>query len=429
MHEFLNNNSPLFFDFAIITLLSLIIGLEQRRHHQQQEEKNEELFGTDRTFTFIGIFGFILFTIDPVGKILFIMGGCILTIFLAIYYYSKIQQTKKFGLTSILSALITYCLSPLVITQPTWFALLIVVTVLIFTEMKEEFLLISKKFGKDEFIILAKFILIAGIILPNLPDKQVFAFMKLTPYDLWLAIVVVSGISYFSYLLQKFVFRRSGVILSAILGGLYSSTAVSLILSRKSHDKLTTPNEYAAAIIFATTVMYIRVFLIVFIFNPTLATMLLPYQIAVFISSLLTGLIILRMKEKKNVSETPVIGIQGNPLEFKVALGFTVFYIAFSFLLTFAESHYGESGLNLLSFLAGFADVDSYTMNLVQGRFAVTELFMVASILIATTSNNLIKGCYSFVLAEKKTKKIVAIGFSAILLVNIVVIVIVKLVT
>ncbi|MBK6837530.1 MAG: DUF4010 domain-containing protein [Bacteroidetes bacterium] len=65
--------------------------------------------------------------------------------------------------------------------------------------------------------------------------------------------------------------------MTGILGGLYSSTAVSLILSRKSHDKLSTPNEYAAGIIFATSVMYIRIFLIVFIFNAELAMILLPY--------------------------------------------------------------------------------------------------------------------------------------------------------
>jgi uncharacterized membrane protein (DUF4010 family) len=426
MEEIFTKNSLLFFDFAIVTLLSLIIGLEQRRHHQEQEEPAEQLFGTDRTFTFIGIFGFILFTIDPVNKIIFIVGGCIVSVFLAIFYLNKIQQRKKYGLTSILSALITYCLAPLVITQPQWLALLIVVTVLIFTEMKEEFIDISKKFGKDEFIILAKFILIAGIILPNLPDKQIFSFIKLSPYDLWLAIVVVSGISYFSYLLQKFVFPRSGVILSGLLGGLYSSTAVSLILSRKSHDQIAAPHEYASGIIFATTVMYVRVFLIVLIFNPTLATILLPYQAALFVSSLLTGIFILRMKNKSHASGSQSIGIQGNPLEFKVALGFAIFYIAFSFLLTFAESHYGEGGLNLLSFLAGFADVDSYTMNLVQGKFAVTSAFMTASIIIASTSNNLIKAGYSIVLAEMKTRKLIIIGFSVIILVNVIVIFLVK---
>ncbi len=426
MDEIFTDNSKMFFDFAIVALLSLIIGLEQRRHHQTQEEPADQLLGTDRTFTFIGILGFILFSVDTASKYLFITGGLILTVFLAIFYFNKITHQKKYGLTSILSALITYCLAPLVITEPQWLSLLIVVTVLIFTEMKEEFLQISKKFGKDEFIILAKFILIAGIILPNLPDRQVFSFIKLSPYDLWLAIVVVSGISYFSYLLQKFVFPKSGVVFSGLLGGLYSSTAVSLILSRKSHDQAATPNEYAAGIIFATTVMYVRVYLIVLIFNPVLAGLLLPYQALLFSVSLLTGFIIFRMKNKSRSTEDNEIGTRGNPLEFKVALGFSVFYILFSFALTYAETHYGKGGINLLSLVAGFADVDSYTMNLVQGKFAVSDVFMVASIIIATTSNNVIKGIYSIVLSEKKTRKLVIIGFSVIVLVNLVTIIVMQ---
>ncbi|MBK6837531.1 MAG: hypothetical protein IPG90_03995 [Bacteroidetes bacterium] len=147
-----------------------------------------------------------MFTLDPERKILF-LGGGLVVLFSGDFYNHKITQRKKYGLTSILSALITYCLAPLVITQPQWLALLIVVTVLVFTEMKEEFINVSKKFGKNEFITLAKFILIAGIILPNLPDQPVFTFIPLSPYKMWLAIVVVSGISYFTISYRNLFFE------------------------------------------------------------------------------------------------------------------------------------------------------------------------------------------------------------------------------
>ena len=417
-----SDHTYLFFDFLIVLALSFIIGLEQRRHHLDQEEPADQLFGTDRTFTFVGILGFILFTLDPERKILFLGGGLVVSIFLAIFYNHKITQRKKYGLTSILSALITYCLAPLVITQPQWLALLIVVTVLVFTEMKEEFINVSKKFGKDEFITLAKFILIAGIILPNLSDEPVLSFIPLSPYKMWLAIVVVSGISYFSYLLQKFVFPKSGIVLTGILGGLYSSTAVSLILSRKSHDKLASPNEYAAGIIFATSVMYIRIFLIVFIFNTELALILLPYAGLLLLVTLLCGFVVYRSKKSAVASSSNLMFAQKNPLEFRVAMGFALFYILFMYLLNYSESHYGEKGLNLLSFIAGFADVDSYVMNLVQGKFAFTNIAMTAFIIKTTTSNNFIKTLYSLWLAEKNTRKLLLVSFLIILVANAVVI-------
>ena len=70
--EILKIENVLFLTFLIVAALSLIIGLEQRRHHLEQEEPAEQLFGTDRTFTFIGILGFILFTLDPDRKLLFL---------------------------------------------------------------------------------------------------------------------------------------------------------------------------------------------------------------------------------------------------------------------------------------------------------------------------------------------------------------------
>lgn len=421
-NNFLTDHSFLFFDFLIVLALSFIIGLEQRRHHLDQDEPADQLFGTDRTFTFIGILGFILFALDQQSKTLFLGGGLVISIFLAIFYNHKISIRKKYGLTSILSALITYCLAPLVMTEPPWLALLIVVTVLIFTEMKEEFVSVSKKFGKDEFITLAKFILIAGIILPNLPDEQVFSFIPLSPYKMWLAIVAVSGISYFSYLLQKFVFLNSGIVVSGILGGLYSSTAVSLILSRKSNDKIVTPNEYAAGIIFATSVMYIRILLIVLLFNSELALQMMPYVLFLLLVTLGCGFVVYKKKDKGPSDTTNEMFLQKNPLEFRVAIGFAIFYIVFMYLLNFSESHYGTKGLNILSFIAGFADVDSYVMNLVQGKFAVSNMVMMAYIIKTTSSNNLIKTIYSLWLAEKKTKKLLLISFSIIILANILVI-------
>ncbi|MBK7852112.1 MAG: DUF4010 domain-containing protein [Bacteroidetes bacterium] len=178
-----------------------------------------------------------------------------------------------------------------------------------------------KKFGKDEFITLAKFILIAGIILPNLPDEQVFSFIPLSPYKMWLAIVAVSGISYFSYLLQKFVFPKSGIVVSGILGGLYSSTAVSLILSRKSNDKIVSPNEYAAGIIFATSVMYIRIFLIVFLFNSELAMQLLPYVSLLLLVTLVCGFAVYRKKDKGTSDTATVIFLQKTRWNFGLPSG------------------------------------------------------------------------------------------------------------
>ena len=236
-----------FINFILVTLFSLLLGLEQRRRNILMEA--EVLFGTDRTFTFIGILGYILWIIETENHYFYLAGLIIIAALLGIYYFQKMQIQHRFGLTAIIIGLITYCLAPLIFTQPRWLVLIIVVIVLFLVELKETFMEVSKKFDNNEFITLGKFIVIAGIILPIVPNQQVFAFIQITPYQVWLAVVIISAMSYFSYLLNKFVFTNSGIMITGVLGGLYSSTATSIILARKSKEKVSTPHEYAAAII------------------------------------------------------------------------------------------------------------------------------------------------------------------------------------
>lgn len=233
-------------DFLLVTVFSLLIGLSQRKLHPSREDLR--LFGTDRTFTFIGLLGYILYIIDPEFLYVYMGGGLVLLILLSINYYHKITLFKDFGLTTIIIAFITYCIAPLVITQPAWLYILVVVTVLIFTELKETFTTFSNQIEKEEFITLAKFLIIAGIVLPIFPNKPIVPFLTITPYKIWFAVVVISTISYLSYILKKYVFKRSGILISGILGGLYSSTATTLILTKKSREGLM-KNNYASAVV------------------------------------------------------------------------------------------------------------------------------------------------------------------------------------
>ena len=291
-------------NFLIITIFSLLIGLSQRQLHTLKNETSHT-FGTDRTFTFIGILGYILALLDPSGYRLFIGGGLGLIIIFAITYYFHIKDHNDYGITTILIALITYSLGPVILNQPKWMVLLIVVVVLIFTELKELFINISQKFNRNEFLTLGKFLIIAGVILPIIPDEVFIPGISLTPYKIWLAVVVISSISYISYLLKKFVFKEGSVIISGILGGLYSSTATTIILARKCHDDPVNQKQYMSGIIFATAMMYLRILLIILIFNPDLFLRVwLFFVILTLVSSAIALFIIFfRNTERKTKSE------------------------------------------------------------------------------------------------------------------------------
>ncbi len=404
--------------FFLVMIFSLIIGLSQRRFHSVNDEK--KLFGTDRTFTFIGILGYILYIIGQGQYIYFMAGGAVLSVLLTVYYALKIKEANDFGLTTIFIALITYCLTPLLITQPFWLFLLIVVTVLIFTELKDSFTVFSSRFTKDEFLTLGKFLVMAGVILPIVPDEQIIPFLSITPYKIWLAVVVISSISYFSYLLKKFVFQESGILITGILGGLYSSTSTTVILARKSREADSDTNHYVAAIIIATAMMYLRILILAAIFNMVLFKILLPWFLLLILLSIALAIFIyIKRKDKKMVQK--IISIDKNPLEFKVAIIFTLLFIALSFITYYAINEFGLNGLNILSFLVGFTDIDPFLLTLFQGSgYDVSTVALAGASMQAIISNNIAKAFYGFTLGNKSYRKLLLISFSIITIVNVI---------
>lgn len=402
--------------FLLVVLFSLLIGLEQRRLHIELEF--ESLFGTDRTITLIGILGFILYILSPVTLTLFFAGGFVLAALLGIYYFNKIKVKNQWGLTSVVIALITYCLTPLVYLQPPWMVMLIVVTILIVVEIKESLFQFSKKFDRNEFTTLAKFIIIAGIVLPLLPHDPISKWINISAYQIWLSIVAVSSISYFSYLLKKFVFPNSGIILSAVLGGLYSSTATTIILAKKSKEE-NDAVTITSGILAATGMMYIRILILAWIFNFNVAMKLLPYFTAfVIISAVLIAL--LQMKSKTSEAELLKVNNTQNPLEFKTALVFGLLFGFFAVLTNVVVANYGNMGVNILSFIVGVTDIDPYILNLFQHTDSNLHInTIVNATIIASASNNLIKMIYTLILGESKIKRNIVIGFSVLIVASI----------
>jgi len=414
--EYFSNIPQNLINFLLVLLFSLLIGLEQRKHHI--DEKIESLHGTDRTLTLIGVWGFILYIISPDSILPFVIGGFVLSILLGIYYFNKIKVHKQFGLTSIIITLITYNLTPLVYLEPPWLVLLIVVSILIIVEQKEYLFKFSKKFDSDEFTTLAKFIIIAGIILPLLPDKNISGQIKISPYQVWLAIVAVSSISYFSYLLKKFVFPNSGTILTAVLGGMYSSTATTIVLAKKSREK-SDAGKISAGIIASTGMMYIRILILAWIFNKEIALKLFPYFLIFIAFS--TGIAILfYFKDRPQDNSKYKVNHNQNPLEFKTAIIFGLLFMLFALLTNAVVSIYGKLGVNILSVVVGVTDIDPFILNLFQNNIHnITVTTIVSSTIIATASNNLIKMIYSIFFGSAIIKKYVVLGFSTLIIISI----------
>lgn len=401
-------------NFFLVLIFSLLIGLAQRRHHMSQDDSF--LFGTDRTFTFIGLLGYVLYVSNPNTLIPFISGLFVIGFLLGIQYFHKIRLKNDFGITSSVLALLTYCISIMVFTQPNWLVLSFVVSIMILTEMKSTFLSISRKASDEEFITLAKFIAFAGIILPLLPSKDISSYIPVSPYDLWLAIVVVSGVSYASYLLKKFIFPDSGILITGVLGGIYSSTATTVILARRDKNESTGAHS-VSAIMLANGMMYLRVLVLVYVFNTTIGLMLtIPFFLMFGIAFLLSRLVLRNsVSSSKNVlGETGTIN-KRNPLELKTAVIFGVLFVLFGLITQTVLNKYGNTGVSGLAFFIGVFDIDPFLLYLLQQHAEIVEFTVAIAIFNATNSNNLMKMFYALTLCNRKSKKMIWMSFLSLI--------------
>ncbi len=412
--EILNHIPEAFIKFFLVLIFSLLIGLEQRRHHINENE--DLLFGTDRTFTFIGLLAYVLFIADPVHYVPFLVGFSLTGILLGIQYMQKIAQNGKFGLTTTILALLTYCIPIMVFTQPVWLVLSFIVAILMITEMKSDFISLSKKASEEEFITLAKFITFAGIILPLLPVENISAQIPISPFHLWLAIVVVSGISYASYLLKKFVFPHSGIFLTGILGGLYSSTATTVIQARKEKQGLA-GSKTVSAIMIANGMMYLRILFLAFLFYPQVAIQLaIPFLVMFSVT-----LILSKFASGKNQKSDPgtlseiIVDSNKNPLEFRTAAIFGVLFVVFALITDFVLKSYGSAGIAGLAYVVGVTDIDPFLMNLLQQKTGIEQMTIVLAIINATNSNNLLKMIYAVLLGSHNIRKHLFVNFAILI--------------
>ena len=375
--------------FLIVIVFSFLIGLEVKSYRREfyEIDTNSYFFGDVRTYTFIGILGFILFKID--SSMLYLLGFLSLTILYAILYTKNLLENKRSILLFIVMLLV-YTFGALVQTQELWMTAFLYVSILFILNSNTNLDKLIKNININEFETLGKMILLSAVILPLLPDTKVIPYLPMSPFKIWLTVVVISGISYGGYILQKYFFPSKGYFLTGIFGGLYSSTATTVVLARKAKQTRNS-DVIDASIISATSVMYLRLIVVLLIFNFNAGIEL----IVPFVSLSLLGFIIsfFFLKNQKVTNECQDI-VDSNPLELKTAFLFAGLFVMMIILTNYVTKNYGSSGLEILSFIVGFTDIDPFILSILTGKFSITNIQIITAIMIAAGSNNLLKALY-----------------------------------
>ncbi len=383
---------PDFIYFLYIVALSFLVGLELKAYRLTKVEPKRIHIGSTRTFTFIGILGFVFFKID---LWLYLCGYGALGAIYLVYYIHKLHEDRSSILSFLLLSLV-YSFGPLIEIYTIWMPTLLFVLIVFILGANRSLQFLFQELNVDEFETLGKFLLLSAVILPILP-KEPLPYIHISAFKIWLVVVVISAISYGSYIAQKYIFKNRGYLLTGVFGGLYSSTATTVVLAKKS-EGFGNVRIIESAIVLATSMMYIRLLIISAIFNYSIALSLaLPMLLFATL-----GVIVAFFLYKKETSPAPID--DRNPLELGTAFLFALLFVAMMVLTDFVTQHFGQSGLKILSFLIGFTDIDPFILSLLMGKYSSNQELIVSSILIASGSNDILKALYALVFSKNRAK-------------------------
>jgi uncharacterized membrane protein (DUF4010 family) len=361
--------------------------------------------GGIRTFPMLAVGGGVLYLFDPVHFIPFTAGLVVLGGWLAIYYRQHLSQEDEEGEPNVglivpVLNIKAYILGAIALALPPWVAVATTVTAVLLLTGRDKLHALARRVELREIVIAGEFLILTGIVLPLLPNTPVTDLTTITPRQVWLALVVVCTLSYASYLAQRYWAAAARGLWMAALGGLYSSTATTVVLARQAKSDEAMKGHAQAGITLATAIMYLRILAVVAFFNLTLARVMAPALVGLS----LAGLVICALQyryagppaQPAKASAPALRPAAGNPLELGPAALFAALFIAVSFVSNWAKTQFGTSGIYSLAAIVGVTDIDPFVLNLAQGgTTGMSNSALAAAILIAASSNNILKAVYA----------------------------------
>jgi len=383
---------------VLVLFLSFLIGLEREEH---KITAGSYSFGGVRTFPLIGLIGFSMALVSGPQMLPVTLGFMVIGAFLLLSYWHKISSSQVAGVTTEMSGLATYLIGALVCYDHFWIATTLSVASLLLLELKTALEKVATLAAPEEVLTFAKFLLLCAVILPALPN-QPFGRFHINPFKTWLVVVAVSAISYGSYILQKVTKESGGVVLTALLGGAYSSTATTVAMARRAarEDR---PHLFAGGILIASGVTYLRLAALVALFNRQLTKMLAPAFIVIAVVAIAIGWFWSRRSDPVD-SQIKREYQPGNPLELGAAFIFAIFFLGMLVATQLAVTYLPRAGVNILAALVGVTDVTPFVMGMTQAAGTLTPLKVAAAaVMISAASNNVVKAIYAYSLADRKT--------------------------
>ena len=404
----------LFLRFATALAIGFLIGLQREFAHST--EQGESITAGERTTSLLSLGGAVSAMLsDLYGSPTILIGFLALTgIFTAIGYFSDVWKRERIGITSEIAILISVLIGALCYKGELTLAVALGIATTVILSLKMHTDRFVRALTREELFAALQLAVISAIVLPVLPNQGIGEppFDVLNPFNAWLMVVFISGINFLGYVFARVV-GQQGIELTGFIGGLVSSTAVTLGFTERSKREPDLARPFAFAIIIAWTVMFARILVEVRVLNSDLFEIVwLPVTLS-GAAGLVYGAFLYFKQHTTDKGDLKLT----NPLDLRSAIRFGLLFVAVLLVSRTAQLYFGETGILISSLISGLADVDAITLSVSElSRSGGLDLDIASrAILFASAANTITKGALVIVGGDRQLRRVVLPGLALML--------------
>lgn len=397
---------------GIALAVGLLVGMERE---QARPEHGAGFFGGSRTYPMFALTGAMSTLLAPAIPWLPLVALAGVFALVGISYAADIKAERDFGLTTEISAIATFLLGALAaargVIEPVQSRMILVaalgVTLTFLLSSKQWFHGLASRISRDDFFAAVKFLIVAVIVLPLLPDVDTGPLDAINPRNLGILVVTLAALSFAGYVGVHWLGTKRGLLLSAALGGLVSSTAVTLSFAGRAKETPAVAPVAAGAIAIAWTIMLARIAVLVAVVDVALLGVV-AVPLGAMTGATLLGLL---LTFRRTDGEDAKLELK-NPFELGSAIKISLMFGVVLLVTKAAVEYLGPKGLYLASALSGTTDVDAVTVSTARlARGGLEAEVATIAIVLAVVANTIVKtGMASYVGGRALGKRVTITG-------------------
>ncbi len=371
---------------GVALAIGLLIGLDRER---AEDRKAQAEFAGVRTFPIIALVGCLGAMLDPwlgswVSAVAFLA-----VLAITVISYLRSSRDGNVGATTEVAAIVTFLLGATAGAGQLVLAGAAGVAVAVLLVAKARLEAMSRTLTAEEVSAVLELAVISVIVLPILPDRGFGPWALLNPREMWWIVVLVAGLSFVGFVAVRMLGEQRGLAVTGAVGGLVSSTAVTLAMAERSREEPASRHAAAAAAVLASAVMAGRVLVFAGAVNRGILERLAPTVVAMLVTGAVSAWLIARLDPRQQVAAGNRIR---NPFSLKAAISFALIYGAVLLVARGAQEWLGDKGMLAAAALSSVADVDAVTIAITRmGPGETVWRVPAVAITLAVVMNTLIK--------------------------------------